>query len=301
MPPYLPPFPESPYVVLEDFKLLLEINIHLELLSNDINDIDGAILAVYDKNTLNRSKESMRERYDLLKLITLQNLQEIFPFIRHLDNESPAVLKLEKRIGSDELHIEVFFPKNQEENQSKQKSQKNNNKIEHQSSKKKSGIECEICQNFEKTLKSLQNSRILPENHPHNHDSMNNEEANPQESIEIKRNFDNNVRKVMKPLDNSLLPIKEALEQLMEKYQISLEEIFNICEKMTGEIQEVEEFLCADEQRKKELYWDDVDDEVLKKTQGKDDIRFKILLKYKGADRIKKRAAFIGVNLPFEF
>lgn len=236
----------------------------------------------------------MRERYELLKLLTLQDLQQIYPFIRHLDTDSPAVLKLQRKNGSDELHIEVSFPKSQEESQTKQK----NHKSEHQSSKKKSGEDCEICQNFEKTMRLLQNPRVLPENAQHN---QANEDSNPPENFEIKRNFDNNVRKVLKPLDSKLLALKEAMLQLMEKYQMSPPEILTICESLTGEIKEVDEYLSADAQRKKELIWDPVDDEVLEKAKGREDYRFKILLKYKGAERMRKRAEFKGIHLPFEF
>ena len=140
--------------------------------------------------------------------------------------------------------------------------------------------------------------------HPINNNSIPNMEPHPlfdsAEPIRITRNFNSNSR-IVTELDPATQILKETIEQLTIKYNKTPEEIINICEKVSGKIRDVEEYLQADEQKREFLIWTTDEDEVLETVKSEDNRIFKLLLRYKGKEKIKNRLSFKNIILPFEF
>jgi len=119
-------------------------------------------------------------------------------------------------------------------------------------------------------------------------------------SIKIIRNFTTNKREIIKAMDPELELLKIAIDTLKRKYHKTTEEIIEICEKVSGSIRDVEEYLNSDEDQRKFLIWTPEDDEVLALAKSADDYIFKVLLRYKGPQKIKSRLVFKSLALPFQ-
>lgn len=160
-----------------------------------------------------------------------------------------------------------------------------------------------IANNFTPNCRFCERLRFF--SHPINNNSIPNIDPQPvfdfPESIRIIRNFNSNNRLIITELDPATQLLKETIEQLTIKYSKTPEEIINICEKVSGKISDVEEYLQADEQKREFLIWTAEEDEVLETVKSEDNIIFKLLLRYKGKEKILKRLSFKNVILPFEF
>ena len=152
---------------------------------------------------------------------------------------------------------------------------------------------CHICEKFQLLLMHPININPIPhESFPH---------FDSPESMKIIRNFIPNNRIIFIELDPATQLLKETIEALSKKYHKTPEEIISVCEKVSGGISDVEEYLQEDDTKREVLIWTPEDDEVLERVKSEHDHVFKLLMRYKGREKIRKRLAFKSIVLPFEF
>ena len=328
-PPFNPPNPDFPFTILEDMKLLYYIHSYIK--TEDI-DLTKAFSSLIQEKILNRTLESLQNRYELLKLITIEQFQDIYSnYLRH--NGTEGFLNLEKtddfekiRIKSITKHlmnrnstdsvkkinqiknIDLYDEESNNVNDSIKKTNQIRNigfseersyvhkslPINASSSKRKATVSCEICQRNAHILSYNNNSHLLSDFEFEKEKEV---PMKSNEKIEIRRDFETNKREVSMALDGDLINLKETIEIFQKKYNRTTIEIIDIFEKVSGKVSDVDEYFRTNEEG---LLWNEFEDEILENAKEKDECSFKILIKYKGMEKIKQRAAFKGVSLPFE-
>lgn len=295
---------DEPYTIMEDLKLLYQVYSFKSTLEENLDNI---LRNIENDKQINRTIESMRERFDLLRFLTLEDIKNMYSYLRHSENEKPTFVKLSKLIDSDKVEMTFIVEENKMEEDLNTLKQKNPSKI-HQKSEhanhskkihqienyiKRNSKDCYVCLKYEKILSFFQDPRLLQ----HEQEEMFNEDF---KKIEITRNFETNQRTVGTSLDPELVLLKEVMEFLMEKYQKTMAELLTICEEVSGGFADVEEYLmCDDEEKRNLLVWDKCEDEILEQVQKVDDIRLKMLIRYKGLNKVKSRIKFRGIKHPF--
>lgn len=317
---YKPPTPDSPFTILEDLKLLYSVRSYLKTREENLSN---AFLSLLQENILDRTIEMIEARYDLLSKLDKHHFSVIFSnHLRHNGTQGYLILeKIEDEVRIKEILQdlnEANYSHNHGNNVKKIKKRikikrrdlcyKEENEIEQENNKEntyeisyKNPKSCELCYKYSKIIPLSKNTDNLPNLFEDENIFPENEN---EEKIIIKRDFQANRRNIreFEELDEDLMKLKEITDMLMKKYDKSSEEIIEICSKVSGKIpDDVVEYMESDEIKQKQLVWTEDDDEILKLASNKEDKKFKFLLKYKDIEKVKTRALFKGIMLPFEF
>ena len=283
--------PEKPYNLIEDLNLLYYVYTYKKTQENNTNK---ALNLLNNENILMRSCESLKKRYDLLKYLSKEHFNDLFTnHLRHYGAE--GYMNIEKMDGSIVISVKNASNKKFEDSNKKQKNSKNSKNMNYyeksSSLKRKMHIPCEICER-NMTILSMGNTKlkkipVIKDEPP----------MNLTKKFEITRDFVTNKRSVSQEIDEDLANLRDAIELMKAKYNKSSMEIIEICEKTSGIIKDVEEFLKTNDEK---LLWSEDDDMILFTATSKDDLNFKLLIRYKGLEKVKKRVAFKEIEMPFE-
>ena len=315
----------SNFTLMEDLKIIYEMakdkeNEESSYLSNFWRNLSNGIIA--------RNVESIRTRYkNYLKFLEKEDFDKI---IEHLKEKGTkgyvmkfTVIEKNKRkfsgIISEENGKSTSTIKRNEENVNVSSNIDNNTKNLEQ--KKKEDVANKLnlhdhilIKHIKKYETLLKSNKLLVEgvwkSQPkiYDFDEVLNEEkkddeVNETKNIMITTNFEKRIVSCQSELskqESSLKNLELSMDKLTLKHNVTKDYLIELLTTVSGDIKDLE-LLLENSGNKDSLVWTSEDDEILEKCTEKNDSGFKLLKKYKGDERIRKRLAFLNINLPFEF
>ena len=106
-------------------------------------------------------------------------------------------------------------------------------------------------------------------------------------------------KKIIKTRQNLTGNAMSKINELSVSHKKSVEELLTILDSLNGNIEDLEIFLTG-EMKNKSMVWHEEEDNLLRSLVSKNSLEFRILQRYKEIERIKTRAKFLNLHLPFE-